>query len=323
MKSVGRLILVNLAVLGVFLLVAEVGIRVYTHFAIFYDIEMSRYANELKVPAASPVGHVHRPGATAHLMGVDVEINSDGFRDAEYSLERTESRRIIFLGDSLTFAWGVEKPDAFETLLEAALSEHRSTEIINLGTGNYNTVQEVNLFLTKGLKYAPDMVVVFYFINDAEPTPTRSTWGFLGRSRIVTFFWSRVHAALTNIRAGQSFLEYYSALYTDDQSGWIDAQKALLELKAVCQSKDIELRVVLLPELHELVDYPLADQHAKIQGFLDASHIASIDLAPFFTSEEDPHRLWVALDDAHPNAYAHALIAQYTLDFISGETADE
>ncbi len=319
MNELPKILAALLISLLLLLVVGEVGVRLYTAAFTFYDIEMSRYANELKIPSPNPkIGHLHRPGASAYLMDVDVEINSDGFRDREYPVARGDQHRIIVLGDSLTFAWGVEQDDSFEALLEESLNRVRPTEVINFGTGNYNTEQQVNLFLEKGLKYRPDQVVVFYFINDAELTPVRSNWGFLNHSRLVTLFWSRIHAALTNLRASKSYQEFYSELYRDDQPGWINTRQAFLEIRDVCRENGIDLKVVLLPELHNLVDYPLAEQHAKVQLFLQQAGIRSLDLVAFFADERNPHSLWVALDDAHPNARAHRLIAQYSLDFISG-----
>ncbi len=164
-----------------FFLLGEGLIRCLERKFLFYDIEMTRYANEFKQDAKNPgIGHVHRPRARAILMGVPVQINADGFRDDDYSVGRSQKYRIIFLGDSLTFGWGVRREDSFEHLLEKALSERYPTEIINFGTGNYNTEQEVNLFIERGLKYQPNKVVLFYFINDAEPLPKKSHWGFLG-----------------------------------------------------------------------------------------------------------------------------------------------
>ena len=302
----------------IFFVLGELAVRIYTQHHIFYDIEMSRYALELKSVSPNPsIGHVHKPDSHANLMGVVVEINSDGLRDDEYSVERGDSHRIIFLGDSLTFGWGVEKEFSFETILEREMSRRRPTEILNLGTGNYNTQQEVHLFLEKGLKYEPDKVVLFYFINDAEDTPSRSAWAFLGHSRFVTFFWSRFHAARANLLGVESFEEYYSNLYREDQPGWANAQESLRLLKEVCLERGIALQVVLLPELHAFSPYPLESEHREIMASLDAIGIDGLDLAPFFQGETEPQRLWVAVDDAHPNADAHELIAKYTLPFLT------
>jgi len=51
--------------------------------------------------------------------------------------------------------------------------------------------------------------------------------------------------------------------------------------------------------------------------FLRANGIRALDLAPAFANEGDTHSLWVSLDDAHPNARAHRLIADYSLNFLA------
>ena len=304
-----------------FFLAGEIAVRVYTGYHTMYDMEMSRYAKRLKIASANPlIGHVHKPLSKAHLMNVDVQINSDGLRDKEYPVARNAARRIIFLGDSLTFGWGVEEKDTFQVRLEEDLSKNTPTEIINFGTGNYNTEQEVNLFLEKGLKYKPDQVVVFYFINDAEETPKPSRLSFLEHSEFISFYWSKVRASLNNLSHTKDYGRYYSNLYLEDSKGWINAQKAFLLLKKVCRENNIKLQVVLLPELHVLRDYPFKKEYAAVSDFLEEQRIEHLDLTPSFGEEANPSRLWVARDDAHPNALAHRLIAEYTLNFIgSGE----
>jgi len=303
--------------LAIFLVIGEVAIRVYLSRNIFYDVEMSRYSRILKIDSENAlIGHVHRPKGEATLMGVNVKINSHGFRDDEVSKAHSEGRRIVFLGDSLTFGWGVEKQDGFEHLIERELNARSPTEIINFGTGNYNTVQEVNLFLDKGLDYRPDHVVLFYFINDAEVAPHKSRFPWLGSVRIVTFFWSRGKALLAQHTSSGDFKDYYAALYRDDAEGFRNAKKAMLQLRDACAEHGIELQVVLLPELHQLNPYTFEAEHALVTDFLKRNGVEVIDLAPKFRGVEVPFDLWVSFDDAHPNARAHRLIARYTVDFI-------
>ncbi|MEE2663776.1 MAG: SGNH/GDSL hydrolase family protein [Myxococcota bacterium] len=303
--------------LAIFLALGEVMIRVYLSRNTFYDVEMSRYSRVLKLDADNPlIGHVHRPEGEARLMNVSVRINSHGFRDDEVSLNRSARRRIVFLGDSLTFGWGVEKQESFEHLIERELDGRSPTEIINFGTGNYNTVQEVNLFLEKGLAYHPDQVVLFYFINDAEVAAQKSRVPWLSNVRIATFFWSRGKALWARISPSAGFEAYYSALYRDDSEGWRNAKNALLQLRDVCIENGIELQVVLLPELHQLDPYVFEEQHALIVGHLERHGVDVLDLAPSFRNVTVPFDLWVSFDDAHPNSRAHRLIAGYTVDFI-------
>lgn len=319
-----RTLLAILLSLVIFVVVAETTLRLYLASHTFYDVEMSRYAEELKIESPNPaIGHVHRPGAQAHLMDVDVRINSDGLRDVEHSHERDGRRRIAFLGDSLTFGWGVAQDATFAAVLQRDLSKQAPTEIINFAAGNYNTSQEVSLFVDKGLAYHPDEVVVFWFINDAEPTPHKSRWWWLARLRIATFYWSRVKALWARLSPGASFEEYYADLYRDDQPGWAEARRAFLQLAAVCADNGITLKVVLLPELHQLDPYPFAREHGLVADFLRAHGIAVLDLAPRFQGERAPQTLWVARDDAHPNARAHQLIADYSLPFLAGGASEK
>ena len=144
------------------------------------------------------------------------------------------------------------------------------------------------LFREKGTTYEPDAVVVFYFINDAEPTPRRSRGDVLARLRTTTFFWSRLKSALTRVGRHQSFREYYAGLYADDQPGWTAARWAFVELRDVCRSRGIALRVVLLPDFHALRDYPFAAEHRKIVAFLAEHNVAVLDLAPSWVSRTIP-----------------------------------
>jgi lysophospholipase L1-like esterase len=303
--------------LGAFLLLSELALRAYLARNIFYDVEMSRYALTLKVDSENPrIGHHHRPSSQATLMGVPVQTNADGFRDDEVPVARSGKRRLVFLGDSLTLGWGVAKEDTFEHLLEARLGELAPTEILNLGVGNYNTTQEVALFAEKGLKYGPDEVVLFYFINDAEPVPQRSRFPGLGHYRIVTFYWSRLKALKARLSPGAGFAEYYGALYRDGAEGWERSQAALLELRELSRAHGFGLKVVLLPELHRLDPYTFEREHALVAEFLRANGIPVLDLAPHFRGVPEPQALWVSRDDAHPNARAHRMIADYTLPLL-------
>jgi len=306
-----------------FLVLLELTLQVYTRLYVYYDVEMSRYATEIKVRSDDPaIGHEHIPGSSAHLMGVDVDINSAGLRDREYPVARNERRRIVFLGDSLTFGWGVEQDATFEALLEQRLNTVQPTEVINFGHGNYNTAQQVSLFKKKGLRYQPDKVVVFFFVNDAEVTPVRSAWTPVARLRSVTFLWSRVRGLLSQADSNAGFEAYYRDLYRDDQPGYHALQQAFVELRDLCQRRGIALQVVMLPELHNLIDFPFAAEYRQVQQFLQSHGIPVLDLSTDFAGYVHPGELWVAADDAHPNALAHSLIADYAFDFIARERTD-
>ena len=112
-------------------------------------------------------GNVAMLNRTTHI-----KINSDGFRDREFSVEKPNSTfRIIFLGDSFTFGIGIESNETFPKLLENKLNEvknGKSYEVMNFGVPGYNTLDEIQFFKDVGLKYNPNMVVVGFIDNDID-----------------------------------------------------------------------------------------------------------------------------------------------------------
>ena len=302
----------------IFFFLGELLIRIYLHYNTVYDIEMTRYALYNKVDSDNPrIGHEHKPNSSTRLMNVMVDINSDGLRDREYPLTKGDNYRIIMLGDSLTLGWGVAERETFSNILEEKLNKSYPTEIINFGTGNYNTEQEVNLFKEKGLKYKPDKVVLFYFINDAEVTPEKSKLWFLGYSEFISFYWSRINSLMDKYSSSQSFGEYYSALYRDDQAGWKNTKSAILDLMQLCKKESIELQVVLLPELHDTKNQIFREVYDNIAHFLSENNIEYVNLARLFSEQDNEMDLWVSYDDAHPNALAHKKIAESITEFVS------
>jgi hypothetical protein len=61
-------------------------------------------------------------------------INSRGFRDREFDLDKSGQARILAVGDSFTFGWGVSVAEAWPRLLETGLRQTMDqVEVANLG----------------------------------------------------------------------------------------------------------------------------------------------------------------------------------------------
>ena len=101
---------------------------------------------------------------------VPYRTNADGFRDPDARRRRPGVPRVLVLGDSFTFGWGVldeqPYPQRTETLLRA---QGLDVEVINAGIPGYNTEQEAHLLDELMPRYQPDLVVLSYVVNDAEP----------------------------------------------------------------------------------------------------------------------------------------------------------
>lgn len=317
-----KALVTRLAILAVSLLVGllliELAMRILYNRRLDYQIEMSRYASTIKRPSADPrLTHEHTPNSQAQLMGVPVSINALGFRDRDLPVEKpANTLRVLLIGDSLTFGWGVKAGERFSEVLEAGLNEElarraepRRAQVINTGIGNYNTVQEVALFEGAGRRMKPDVVIMNWFINDAEPTPTRRSPYVISYSYLAMWMWGRLDTLQRMGNAAKDYREYYADLYDDRQPGFVEMAKAFARLGALSHADGFTLVVALLPELHSVwPDYEFKQIHVKVRDVALAGGAAAVaDLAPAFAGER-PEGLWVSPDDAHPNARGHAII---------------
>ncbi|WP_088348694.1 MULTISPECIES: SGNH/GDSL hydrolase family protein [Rhodomicrobium] len=292
----------------------EIAVRLVADDGMQFDLEMWKYARDVKVVSPDPLlGHEHGPDRKAKLMGVEVATNSKGQRDREIPYERTPGvLRIAMVGDSLTEGWGVPFEDTFskriERLYEAAGSK---AEIVNLGVGNWNTVQEVQYFLTKGFQYKPDIVVLNYFVNDAEPTPERRkepSW-LLKYCYSCVFVKGRIDTILRQMSTRQDWADYYLGLYDGGKSEtWLAAKGAIKRLADYCKANNIKLLVAHLPELHDVQNYRFGLVTDLVQQAAVENQVPFVDLLPNLQSRPSAD-LWVTPPDPHPNALANELIA--------------
>lgn len=102
---------------------------------------------------------------------VRVTTNSVGMRGPrEYAIDAPPgTRRIVLLGDSFTFGFGVEDPEVVSAVLEDLLNARGDAsrwEVINLGVSGFGQAEELVTWENRGRQYHPQMVVVLYFEND-------------------------------------------------------------------------------------------------------------------------------------------------------------
>ena len=109
------------------------------------------------------LGWAMRPNAEAssNATGKKVvyTINSAGQRDDEVTLEKPPGTfRLVFLGDSRTFGYGVPIDQHFTRLIEGYFDK---VESINLGVSGYGVDQELLALRRRGFQYQPDLVLAY------------------------------------------------------------------------------------------------------------------------------------------------------------------
>jgi hypothetical protein len=108
--------------------------------------------------------------------------NADGFRDDDRSVEKADvAERILCVGDSFTWGWGVPRDAVYTRRLERLIErEGPPVEVVNHGVGGHNTVQSLVLLTDRGFALDPDTVVYQATGNDIPTNrygaPAGSQW---------------------------------------------------------------------------------------------------------------------------------------------------
>jgi hypothetical protein len=103
--------------------------------------------------------------------------NRDGLRDRDFGA-KGNAYRIVVLGDSFTFGFGVDHPQTYVKRLERRLQERyrpRPIEVVNGGVNGYGTAHQYFLLERKLLRYEPDLVLVGFVANDTIENGTYET----------------------------------------------------------------------------------------------------------------------------------------------------
>ena len=97
---------------------------------------------------------------------VGIAISEQGIRDHRYDAKFPNTYRILTLGDSFTFGFGVEALEAYPKQLESLLNARTGSpvfEVINGGASGYATNQELVFLHEEGLAFEPDLVLIGFF----------------------------------------------------------------------------------------------------------------------------------------------------------------
>ena len=106
------------------------------------------------------------------LSGTPVEIrtNALGYRNREVGQKK--GRRVLFIGDSITFADYLPEDESFVRQVETIARGHGlDWETINAGVGTISLKTELSILLETGLAQQPDVVVLGWYLNDFLDSP--------------------------------------------------------------------------------------------------------------------------------------------------------
>jgi hypothetical protein len=269
-------------------------------------------------------------------------LNSEGFRGDEFILNKEKNlKRIIMLGDSITYGAFVKQNESFSEVLEKMLNKKSGIlsssmlyDVMNFGVGGYNIVSEIEILKAYGLKYKPDIVVLNYFWNDNEMysfnywnslkrkdvalakknwiyqyylSPVQFRWKRLFfRSHLFTFFW----ASVNNLR--ESWLEFNNIEYQNYKSDIVSEK--ISELRKMGEKHNFKILICMHPVLNYDEETPHLN-YSKTKKIASELGIPCVDLLEYYKQQSDNPGIFLVKekDIYHPNAEGHSLVARSLL----------
>jgi lysophospholipase L1-like esterase len=267
---------------------------------------------------------------SATFLGAKLTTNSHGFRGRSYALKKdAETTRIVGLGDSVMFGWGVPDGADYLSVLETMIrkwSPDARWEVVNTAVPGYNTPLEVATLEEKALRFAPDLVIVGYCENDLElPRFVRKFASYhesyLGLTK--SYLWYFVLERLARIEVDEDtprFLRRMRRLSrtpaTDRTmippeyahlSGFEAFQKSMRRLRTLSRLHDFDVVVLFHPLAPDNIaaiaranGFRIVDTRFAIERFLIGRGIEDLVGSPLTLSE----------NDYHPSILGHKLIAE-------------
>ncbi len=213
---------------------------------------------------------------------VPFTVNQEGLRGPWYGGPKPPGvARVMCLGDSFTFAWGIEDQHAYplllERLLEADLGPGRA-QVANFGFPMFNTENELKAYRKLGRPFEPDIVVLGWFQNDVQPDPGgppyTDSWilRLLGRTALMEFFHYRVRRfvplfeprrspeLLQRVREYQARFEEIETQPESDLARpyWEAGMAALRDLVREVRADGVNLLLVVFPAHAQVLELQAA-----------------------------------------------------------------
>jgi lysophospholipase L1-like esterase len=239
------------------------------------------------------LSYFHKPEQVGWIDDGLATINSLGLRgDEPIQPKPAGVVRVLVMGDSIAFGWGVNDDETFCYLLQEALNRGTSQltyEVINGAVSGYTTRQQSNLLQRLAPQLRPDMVLIAFYWNDLLMGGSRQAQGRTRREASTRFsenepipreqlhmtgdgrWWERLarrsraaFVAGRGLKRLGNFGEWsasYTSLETDLLQGrqtddvderWERFDRQMKEISALAQELRFDTGVVVLPSRQQV-----------------------------------------------------------------------
>jgi len=204
---------------------------------------------------------------------IDYRINSLGLRNRETTYKKPEGTfRIVVLGDSRTFGWGVPIEKHFSTLLEGYFKD---VEVINMGVSGFGVDQELLFLDSEGCRYEPDLVIAYVAHYGDNRHMHSERWGASkpqfklvdGKLVLTNSPVAQTTTSLTRLGRVNAWLTEHSATYRILRDGLTNSTDQVNQASTQAKEDEKDLQneafKAQLNELGDAIVYQMNDDAAK------------------------------------------------------------
>ncbi len=202
----------------------------------------------------------------------------------------------------------------------------------NLGVPGYNTVQEYHLLNQVVDRYAPDLVVLGYVMNDAEPqrnVPERPSIRYkYATSWLLAFIKEQINYYVYDgeqkLNTGINTNADPKLSVRENGPKWAEAHQAFVDIVALCKKREIPFLVFIFPSHSYPFDdrYPFRMIHEKVLRWADENGVRAVDLFPYMKGKN--YREYSVEGDGHPNGRSFLetakVLAPKIYEYLEGST---
>jgi lysophospholipase L1-like esterase len=336
------------------------------------DWEKRRPAEIRLPPGADPHGgfYVRTPTgrrlrANTHVVienhptshrSIDLRTNAFGFRNPEIAARTMP--RVLFLGDSVTLSDYLPEEETFVRRVEAlALARGKPLEAINAGVGGAGIEMELALLLETGIRVEPDVVLICFYLNDAQPSPGVGLVRIpppLNYSRLAHYVlqsvavieaWAGGVPGDTDPKVVESWrrevrgrfppgpgdpdrdLAAFHALVLDNvhdwgaawsEGAWRRMRPVLFEMRRQADLRGIRLAIAALPARPQVTTEFVEDTpQRRLRGIAREMGVPVLDVLPALREDWTRSRVEQFYDVCHPTPHGSEVIARAIDEFLA------
>jgi lysophospholipase L1-like esterase len=241
-------------------------------------------------------------------------LNKFGARSNTSNLINNKNN-IIFLGDSLTYGFGLRNEDTYPYLLQQQLKQnHIECESINFAKPAFNTIKNLALYKELYKKIPHNLLIYGLHLNDLINFPTSKiineiNHSYNPESRPLSALYRYIMKLIETKKQRKKNVEDILKQGSLEYSQFRDNIEAIRKIKIYADEIGVPFIVVILPVLIDLENYPLQSIHETLYEIFKNEKIDYLDVTTAFINFKDKN-LWILPYDQHPNEIATRIIAK-------------